>query len=81
MNLYWSVYSGSSWSTVAAFATPNVAVDTSPAVTHGINGDVAEIAYVSGGVAYHAKLSGSTWSTPVMVGGAGLVGVAIASAP
>jgi hypothetical protein len=80
-NLYWSVYSSGAWSTVAPFASPNVAVDTSPAVTHGIGGDVAEMAYVSGGVAYHARLSGSTWAAPVLVGGASLDGVAIAAAP
>jgi hypothetical protein len=79
--LYWSLYSGGAWSTVAPFASPNVAVDTSPAVTHGIAGDVAEIAYVSGGMAYHARLTGSTWGAPVLVGGAGLSGVAIAAAP
>jgi hypothetical protein len=79
--LYWSVYSGGSWSAVAAFSTPNVAVDVSPAVTHGIAGDVAEIAYVSGGFAYHARLVGSAWSSPVLVGGASLNGVANAAAP
>jgi hypothetical protein len=80
-NLYWSVHSGGMWSAVAPFATPNVMVDATPAVTHGSAGDVAEIAYVSGGRAYHARLIGNTWSTPVLVGGAGLTGVAIAAAP
>jgi hypothetical protein len=79
--LYWSVYSGGAWSTVAPFSTPNVAIDTSPAVTHGIGGDVAEIAYVGSGQAYHARLQGSAWSSPVMVGGGSLSGVAIAAAP
>ena len=39
-NLYWSVYSGGTWSTVAPFASPNVSLDmnTSPAVTHGVGG-------------------------------------------
>ena len=86
-NLYWTVYShtSSSWSAVAAFSTPNVSVvdnDSAPvAVTHGIGGDTAEIAYVSSGKAYHARLTGSTWSTPVLVGGSSLTGVAIAAAP
>jgi hypothetical protein len=75
------VYSGGAWSTVAAFSSPNVAIDTSPAVTHGVGGDVAEIAYVTGGQAYSASLVGSTWSAPVSVGGSGLLGVAIASTP
>ncbi len=80
-NLYWSLYSSSAWSAVAPFASPNVAVDTSPAVTHGIGGDVAEIAYVSGGMVYHARLTGSTFGAPVLVGGTGVKGVAIASSP
>jgi hypothetical protein len=80
-NLYWSVYSGGAWSTVAPFSTPNVSVAKPPAVTHGVGGTVAEIAYVSGGAAYHARLTGSAWSAPVLVGGTSLSGVAIASAP
>jgi hypothetical protein len=81
--LYWTVYSatGASWSQMAPFSTLNVTVDTAPAVVHGIASDTAEIAYVSGGAAYHARLQGSTWSTPVLVGGSGLTGVAIAAAP
>lgn len=80
-NLYWSVYSASGWSKVAGFASPNVSVDTTPAVTHGIGGDTAEIAYLIGGVAYHARLSGSAWLAPVTVGGTALNGVALAAAP
>ncbi len=79
--LYWTVYSGGSWSAVAPFASPNAAIDASPAVAHGIPGDLAEIAYISSGVAYHARLIGSSWSSPVAVGGSGLSAVAIASAP
>jgi len=80
--LYWLVYSGGTWSAVAPFATPtNVSADGSPAVTHGIGGVVAEMAYVTGGTVYHARLTGSTWSAPVTVGGASVAGVAIASAP
>jgi hypothetical protein len=81
--LYSTVYSfiAGTWSAVAPFSSPNVAVDTSPAVTHGIAGDTAEIAYVAAGKAYHARFSGGTWSAPVLVGGSGLTGVAIAAAP
>ena len=80
--LYWSVYSSGAWSAVAPFAIPNVTIARPPAVTHGIAGDVAELAYIDGsGTAYHARLTGSTWSAPVMVGGTALVGVAIAAAP
>jgi hypothetical protein len=66
---------------MAAFASPNVSITSSPSVTHGIAGDVAEIAFVMGGAAYHARLQGGTWSSPVKVGGANLGGIAIASAP
>jgi hypothetical protein len=79
--LYWSTYASGAWSTVAPFATPNVAVDVSPAVTHGVGGFDAEIGYVSAGALSHARLSGAAWSTPTLVGGSGLVGVAIATAP
>jgi len=66
---------------VAPFSTPNVSVDVPPALTHGVGDATAEIAYVSGGSAYHARLSTGAWSAPVLVGGTGLNGVAIASAP
>jgi hypothetical protein len=80
--LYWSVYSASGWSAVAPFATPNPAISGPPSVTHGVGGMTAEIAYVdTGGAAYHGRLSSSTWSPPVLVGGASLNGVAIASMP
>jgi hypothetical protein len=80
-NLYWSVYSGGAWSPVAPIASPNVSADAPPAVTHGMAGYTAELAYVSGGAAYHARLTGSAWSAPTLVGGSGLNGVAIAAAP
>ncbi len=82
-NLYWSVYSSGAWSTLAPFATPNVSIAKPPAVTHGIAGDVAELAYIDGsGNAYHASPHRQhVASGPVMVGGSNLVGVAIAAAP
>ena len=84
-NLYWSVYTAGAWSVVAPFATPNVSVIAPPAVTHGIGGKTAEIAFVKGdGNAYHARLAGGAWSLPVQVGGVAggaLVGVALASSP
>jgi hypothetical protein len=84
-NLYWTVFSGGAtgtWSAVAALSSPNVSITAPPAVTHGISGDVAEIAFIqSDGMAHHARLTGTTWSTPVTVGGASLTGVALASAP
>jgi hypothetical protein len=81
-NLYWTVYAVGTWSVIGAFATPNVSIAYAPAVTHGIAGDVAEIAFVeTDGKAYHSRLTGSTWSAPVLVGGTSLTGVAIAAAP
>ena len=81
-NLYWTVYAGGAWSVVAPFSTPNVSIARPPAVTHGIAGDAAEIAFIeSDGKAYHARLVGSTWSAPVAVGGTALNGVAIVATP
>ena len=82
-NLYYAVYSAGAWSSVTAFATPNVSIASAPAITHGVGAASAEIAYVqtSDKVAYHARLIGKTWTTPVSVGGSGLSRVAITSAP
>jgi len=81
-NLYWSEYRSSAWSAVTALSSPNVAIAMAPAVTHGVAGDVAEIAFVEGdGRAYAARLSGGMWSAPTLVGGASLAGVSIAAAP
>jgi hypothetical protein len=76
------VYSGSAWSAVAPFATPNQSIAGAPAVTHGVGGATAEVAFIdTTGKANHARLTGSTWSAPVLVGGVSLNGVAIASMP
>jgi hypothetical protein len=82
-DLYWSIYSGGAWSAIAPFSSPNVSTTTPPAVTHGVAGDTAEIAYVGGSAqaAYHARLTGGKWSLPVLVGGTRLNGIAIAAAP
>jgi hypothetical protein len=81
-NLYWALYANAVWSPVTPFATPNQSIAGVPAVTHGVGGATAEIAFVeSDGKAYHARLMGTTWSAPVQVGGASLNGVAIASMP
>jgi hypothetical protein len=80
--LYWSVYSAGTWSAVAPFATPNEAISGPPAVTHGVVSSAAEIAYIdTNGQAHHARLTGSAWTAPVLVGGSSLDGVAIASIP
>jgi hypothetical protein len=79
-NLYWLTWSGTAWSPVAPFSTPNVMISGPPAVADGANGHVAEIAFIeSDGAVYTASLSGVVWSTPVTVGGTNLVGVAIAT--
>jgi len=82
-NLYWTLYSGGAWSTVAALQTPNVSVQTSPSITHGIGTDVAEIAFIetTNGAAYSSSLTAGGWTIPTLVGGASLTGVAIAATP
>ncbi len=83
-NAYWSLYTPGAtpeWSPPAGIASTNVSVDTTPAVAQGIGSDTAEMAYLIGGVAYHARLVGSGWSPGVTVGGTALSGVAIAAAP
>jgi hypothetical protein len=81
-NLYWSIYASGSWSTVAPFQTANLSITGSPAVTHGVSGDVAEIAFVdNGGHAKASSLSGGVWHAPTLLGGTNMVGVSIASSP
>ena len=80
--LYYSTYSGGSWSAVAPLLSPNVGVVGSPALARGIGGDVAEIAFVeSDGAAYHSRYAGGSWSTPVAIGGSSLAGIALARTP
>jgi hypothetical protein len=79
-NLYVSVYSAGAWSTVAPFATPNVAVASTPALVRGVGAATAEIAFIeSDGAAYHARLISGSWTTPVAIGGTGLLRVELAS--
>jgi hypothetical protein len=79
-NLYYATWNGTAWSAVTAYPGPT-ATDFTPAVAAGVNGDTAELAYVTAGVAYHASLTGTNWSTAATLGGSGLNGVAIASIP
>lgn len=55
----------------------------SPAVAAGVCTHQAELVYIekSDGSIRHASLEGGTWSAPAQVGGAGMLGVAIAGAP
>ncbi|MCK6550186.1 hypothetical protein L6R52_30405, partial [Myxococcota bacterium] len=80
--LYWSRFTGGAWSVPAGLVAPNVATPARPAVATGVHGFVAEVAFVGAdGAVHHSRLSGSTWSAPVSVGGAALVGAAIATLP
>ena len=81
--IFYSLYSGGAWSaSPLAFSSPNVTVGAAPSLAHGVAGATAEMAFVeTSGVAYHARLTGSTWTTPVAVGGTTLSHVAIATVP
>lgn len=77
--LYVSMYTSGAWSTPSRVATRILGT---PAVARGLPGAVAELAWIDPtGVAFHARLVGTTWSAPVRIGGASLVSVAIATAP
>ena len=71
------------WSPPGPLVTPNVATPSRPALAAGVGGVDAEIGFINSadGKAYHARLTGTSWSAPVVVGGAQLTTVAIASAP
>jgi hypothetical protein len=74
---------GPAFSAPTAIASPNPTTPSTPAVAAGIDGSVAELAFVDGasGAVHHVRWSGTTWSSAIPVGGAGLFGVAIASSP
>jgi hypothetical protein len=84
-NIYWSLYSGSpgTWSVPVALASPNFSTPSVPAVVPGIRGADAELVFIDGAtnVLKHTRLSGTTWSAPLTVGGSSLTGVGAASAP
>jgi hypothetical protein len=71
------------WGAPFGVDNPNPSVASPPVVARGVGGVDAELAYVSQGTgsAAHCRLTGLTWSAPVVVGGTGLDHVAIASAP
>ena len=70
------------WSLPGPLA-PGVTSPSRPALAAGVGGFDAEAGFINAadGKAYHARLTGLTWSVPVVVGGALLTSVAIASAP
>jgi hypothetical protein len=83
-NVYWSRYTmgaATPWSPPAALATPNFATPSSPAVTAGLGGMDAEMVFVDGatGGVKHARLMGTSWSAPAVVGGNGLTHVGASS--
>jgi hypothetical protein len=71
------------WSPPGPLAMPNVTTTSRPALAAGVGGVDAEIGFINAvdGKAYHARLTGTSWSAPVVVGGAQLTTVAIASSP
>lgn len=70
------------WSAPKAVAAVNPTVLSPPSVAPGIDGHVAELAYVgSDGKAYHASFDGTAWSAPTSVAGPGLSHVALATSP
>jgi hypothetical protein len=82
--VYWSRYSPSAnppWTVPAGVTATNYTTPSTPSVAAGVSGADAEMVFVDGatGAANHARLTGTTWSTPAAIGGSGLVRVAIAS--
>jgi hypothetical protein len=86
-NLYWALYAGGAWAPVQPFTAGGVSVTVPPAVTHGVGGATAEIAYgvhqANADQVLVARLFGAAWSAPTMVesSAAAVTGVAIASWP
>ena len=84
--LYFSRYTpaGSTvWSPPGPLVVPNVMSPSRPAIAAGVGGFDAEVGFINSAdsKAYHARLTGLTWSAPVVVGGTSLTTIAIASAP
>lgn len=81
--VYAAVYesAGGVWGAVTQIGAGTTS--TSPAVSAGSCSHRAELVYVDAvdGSIRHASLENGTWSAPVMVGGAGMKGVAIAAVP
>lgn len=71
---YWARYT-TEWS--AAAALPAL-VPSPPVVARGVGGAEADIAYISSGAVYHVRLIDGQLGEPVLVGGAGMVKLAIA---
>lgn len=83
--LYFSRYTpgGSPVWSLPGPVVANVTSPSRPALAAGVGGFDAEVGFINGAdsKAYHARLTGLTWSAPTVVGGTSLTTVAIASAP
>jgi hypothetical protein len=71
------------WSVPGPIANPNYATPSSPAITGGIGGMDAELVFVNSadGAVFHSRLSNATWSSPMMIAGAGASYVGVSSSP
>jgi hypothetical protein len=82
--VYWSRYKPTSvpiWTPPTGVTATNYSTPSTPAVAAGAGGADAEMVFVDGatGAANHARLTGTTWSAPVVIGGSGLTHAAIGS--
>ncbi|TKD08828.1 hypothetical protein [Polyangium fumosum] len=76
-NLHWARFDGVAFSAVENLALKAIG---RPALALGAGDAEAELVYVdTTGKAHHARLQNGTFTTPVLVGGTNLVGVAIAT--
>jgi len=70
------------WSAPKPLAVNNPSVASTPSIAPGFDGTDAELAYVSAdGKAFHTRLTGTVWSTPVEVAGPNLQHVVLVTAP
>jgi len=81
--LYWSGYSSDAWSQPTAISIPNVSIITTPTLAQGIGTATAELVFINNtdNNAYHSRLIGSSWTTPVLIGSTIVNNAAIASFP
>jgi hypothetical protein len=83
--IYWSAWNGSVWTQAAALVSggANPAIKSAPSLGRGLLGD-AELVFVEDnalGAISHATFTKGSWGAPVVVGGTGLVGAAVARTP
>ncbi|MFT3767191.1 MAG: hypothetical protein QM820_16970 [Minicystis sp.] len=83
---YWSRYKPTAtpaWTPPTGISATNFDTPSTPAVAPGIGGVDAEMVFIDGatGAAKHARLTGTTWSSPLTIGGSGLTRAGVASNP